>query len=76
MEGEPDGAELGVAGHLRVQRLGPGLYAVSADVSVGSAPVLARRRLRLLVRRAASRDSSDVVPRLVPIARWSASDLN
>jgi hypothetical protein len=78
------------SGRLRIQRLAPGLYAVVIDVRTGSAPSLARQRLRLLVSRPlipASLDTARAAPgdsghtkALIrrppaPIARWSAADL-
>lgn len=78
------------SGRVRLQRLAPGLYAVAVDVRIGTAPSLARQRLRLLVMRpellvkldsagAPPGDSGTVRARIrrppVPIARWSAADL-
>jgi hypothetical protein len=86
--GTNDG-KLPASGHLRLQRLGGGLYAVAVDVSIGSAPAVARQRLRLLVRRpliaiadTSARtvgDSSDTLVRgrgpPAPLSRWSVADL-
>jgi hypothetical protein len=78
------------SGTLRIQHLGGGLYAVAVDVRIGAAPTVARRRLRLLVRRppvVVAVDTSAIVPGdsgvavlhgrgpPAPIARWSVSDL-
>jgi hypothetical protein len=82
--------DMAASGRLRIQRLTAGLYAVVVDVRIGTTPILARQRLRLLVTRPempVSVDSSGVAPgdsgrveaRIRrapgPIARWSAADL-
>ena len=60
---------------VRVQRLSATLFVIAADVVVPArgAP-LARRRMRLLVRRSAAPDST-VVPPPRAIARWSFGEL-
>jgi hypothetical protein len=79
------------SGTLRIQHVGGGLYAVAVDVSIGTAPTVARERLRLLVRRppivVAIDTSTAGVPGdtgaalmhgrgpPAPIARWSVADL-
>lgn len=67
-----------LAGRLRVQRIGPAMYAVTVEVhaaSSESAPAFARRRMRLLVRRGAPSDSAGATPVPVPIPRWAIADL-
>lgn len=68
-----------VSGRTRVTRLSDRGYLVSVDVRVGAAPLLARRRLQLLLMRPAP-DSASVArgdppsaPR--PIRTWSLADL-
>lgn len=60
---------------LRVQRIALARYVVSADVEVPAAgPLLARRRMRVLLERPPSPDSTVVLaPR--PIARWAVAEL-
>jgi hypothetical protein len=60
---------------LRVQRLAPSLFLVAVDVSVPSrrSPI-AQRRMRVLLERPASLDTS-IVPLPRPIARWASADL-
>jgi len=64
--------ELPTATRVRRERLGPTLYALTAESRVGDAPLLARRRARLLVQC----DSGVAGVRPVPIARWSIADLH
>ena len=64
--------ELSVQTHVRRERLGLTLYALSVESFVGDAPFLARRRVRLLVQR----DTGAAGMRPVPIARWSLADLH
>lgn len=60
---------------VRVQRLSELLYVVAAEVSVPSArSPLARRRMRVLIERAPTIDTTTVQP-LRPIARWASADL-
>lgn len=60
---------------LRVQRVALARFVVSADVEVPAAgPLLARRRMRILLERPPSPDSTVVLaPR--PIARWAVAEL-
>jgi hypothetical protein len=60
---------------VRVQRLSPALYVVSVDVIVpASGPTLARRRMRALLQRPPSPDSTTLLaPR--PLARWPVAEL-
>ena len=60
---------------VRVQRLSSTLYVVAAEASVPArgAP-LARRRMRMLLERAPTIDSTVVQP-IRPIARWASADL-
>jgi hypothetical protein len=64
-----------VDARVRVQRLSPNLFVVASDVTVpaGRAP-LARRRMRVLVRRTFPTDSTVVRPPRA-IARWSLGEL-
>jgi hypothetical protein len=60
---------------VRIQRLSATLFVIAADVVVPARGTpLARRRMRLLVRRAAGADST-VVPPPRAIARWSLGEL-
>jgi hypothetical protein len=60
---------------VRVHRLSSTLFGVAAEASVPSArAVLARRRVRVLLERAPTIDST-IVSRLRPLARWSSADL-
>ena len=60
---------------VRVHRLSASLYVVAADASVPAARApLARRRVRVLLERAPTIDSTIVQP-LRPIARWASADL-
>lgn len=60
---------------LRVQRLAPSLFLVAVDASVPSARApIAQRRMRVLLERPVSLDTS-VVPPPRPIARWATADL-
>lgn len=60
---------------VRVQRLSSTLFVVAAEASVPSASVaIARRRVRILLERAPTIDSTIVSP-LRPLARWSSADL-
>lgn len=66
-----DSAEL----RVRVQRLSPTLFAVAAEASVPAGRVpIARRRVRVLLERAPTIDSTIVSPPR-PLARWSGADL-
>ena len=60
---------------LRVHRLSPTLFLLTADASVpsSSAPI-ARRRAHALLERAPTIDST-TVSRVRPIARWASGDL-
>ena len=60
---------------LRVQRLSLTLYVVSVDVVVpATGPTLARRRMRVLLERPPSPDSTTLLaPR--PLMRWSVAEL-
>jgi hypothetical protein len=60
---------------VRVQRWSPALYVISVDVIVpASGPILARRRMRALLQRPPSPDSTTLlVPR--PLARWPVAEL-
>jgi hypothetical protein len=60
---------------LRVQRLSLTLYVVSVDVVVpASGPTLARRRMRVLLERPPSPDSTTLLaPR--PLMRWPVAEL-
>jgi hypothetical protein len=60
---------------VRVHRLSSTLFVVAAEASVpsGRAPI-ARRRVRVLLERAPTIDSTLVSP-LRPLARWSSADL-
>lgn len=63
------------ATRVRVQRLSSALFVVAAEASVPSARApLARRRVRVLLERAPTIDSTTVSP-LRPLARWSSADL-
>ena len=59
---------------VRVRRLDSALYAVTVDATAGVAPLVARRRVRLVVttRAAAGRASG---PDVRPIPQWSLADL-
>jgi len=61
---------------IRVQRLSLARYVVSVDVVVpATGPVLARRRMRVLLERPPSPDSTTLLaPR--PLMRWSVAELN
>jgi hypothetical protein len=60
---------------LALRRLDSSRFVVSVDVLVPSAgPPLARRRVRMLLERAASPDSTVVAPPRL-LARWSVGDL-
>jgi len=60
---------------VRVHRLSSLLYVVAAEASVPSARVpIARRRMRVLLERAPTIDSTIVQP-IRPIARWASADL-
>ena len=60
---------------VRVHRLSALLYVVAAEASVPSARVpIARRRMRVLLERAPTIDSTIVQP-IRPIARWASADL-
>jgi hypothetical protein len=60
---------------LRVQRLSPALFVIAVDVIVpASGPTLARRRMRVLLQRPPSPDSTTLLaPR--PLARWPVAEL-
>jgi hypothetical protein len=64
-----------VDARVRVQHLSPALYVVSVDVIVpASGPTLARRRMRALLQRPPSPDSTTLLaPR--PLARWPVAEL-
>jgi hypothetical protein len=66
---------LPVSGARSVQRIGRTLFALGADVRVGSAPWIARRRVRLLVSRGSTADTGAALAPPVPIGRWSSADL-
>lgn len=60
---------------VRVQRLSPTLFAVAAEANVPSSRAsVARRRVRVLLERAPTIDSTIVSPPR-PLARWSGADL-
>jgi len=60
---------------VRVHRLSALLYVVAAEASVPSTRVpIARRRMRVLLERAPTIDSTIVQP-IRPIARWASADL-
>jgi hypothetical protein len=60
---------------VRVHRLSASCFVVSAEASVPSARVpIARRRVRVLLERAPTIDTT-VVQRLAPITRWASADL-
>ena len=60
---------------VRVHRLSALLYVVAADATVPSARVpIARRRMRVLLERAPTIDTTIVQP-LRPITRWASADL-
>jgi hypothetical protein len=60
---------------VRIQRLSATLYVIAADVAVPARVTpLARRRMRLIVRRSAGVDSTVVRPPIA-IARWSLGEL-
>lgn len=60
---------------VRVHRLSASLYLVAAEVNVPSARApLARRRMRVLLERAPTIDTTVVQPPR-PIARWAVADL-
>ncbi|MDB4879549.1 MAG: hypothetical protein JWL60_995 [Gemmatimonadetes bacterium] len=75
----PHGAAgLSLQGRLRIHRLGTALYAVTVEAGVASTDVTApivRRRMRLLVRRPAPRDTGTRLEPVVPIARWGLAAL-
>jgi hypothetical protein len=59
----------------RVQRVGPSLFLIAVEASVPSARApIAQRRMRVLLERPASLDTS-IVPAPRPIARWACADL-
>jgi len=63
------------ATRVRVQRLSSTLFVVAAEATVPNARApLARRRVRVLLERAPTIDSTAVSP-LRPLARWSGADL-
>ncbi|HTK48330.1 MAG TPA: hypothetical protein VL328_10195 [Gemmatimonadaceae bacterium] len=60
---------------LRVQRVSLARFVVSADVDIpASGALLARRRMRVLLERPPSPDSTVVLPPR-PIARWAVAEL-
>ena len=60
---------------VRVHRLSASLYVVAAEASVPSARApIARRRVRVLVQRAPTIDTTSVQPPR-PITRWASADL-
>ena len=60
---------------VRVHRLSALLYVVAAEASVPSVRVpIARRRMRVLLERAPTIDSTIVQP-IRPITRWASADL-
>lgn len=60
---------------VHVQRLSATLFVVAAEASVPSARApIARRRMRVLLERAPTIDSTIVSP-LRPLARWNSADL-
>jgi hypothetical protein len=60
---------------VRVHRVSALLYVAAAEASVPSARVpIARRRMRVLLERAPTIDSTIVQP-IRPIARWASADL-
>jgi hypothetical protein len=60
---------------VRLHRLSLSLYVVAAEASVPSARApLARRRVRVLLERAPTIDSTIVQP-IRPVARWASADL-
>jgi hypothetical protein len=61
----------------RLQRLTSSLFAASASVQVGAdGSVLASWHVGLLLERTPSGDSASAAGPLLPIARWSATDLH
>jgi hypothetical protein len=66
---------LPVSGTRSIQRIGRTLFALGADIRVGSSPWLARRRVRLLVSRRQAADTGTALAPPVPIGRWSSADL-
>lgn len=67
-----------LTGRLRVQRIGPALYAVTVEVRAASgvaAPAFAHRRMRLLVRRATPPDTTGPRAPPTPLPQWAISDL-
>jgi len=67
-----------LTGRLRVQRIGPAVYAVTIEVRTASsvaATAFARRRIRLLVRRDSVSGPSGTSASPLPIPRWAVADL-
>ena len=67
-----------ITGRLRVQRIGPALYAVTVEVRAATsvaATAFARRRMRLLVRRDTVSDTSGAAASPLPVPRWAVADL-
>ena len=60
---------------LRLQRVAPSLFLVAVESSVPSARApIAQRRMRVLLERPASLDTS-TIPAPRPISRWASADL-
>lgn len=65
-----------VVTRIRVQRLSPRHYVVATECQVGpDSAVLARRRMRLVLERAPSSDSTLPFSSPAPLGQWSLSDL-
>lgn len=75
----PPDAGPAVRGRTRISRLTDRGYLVAVDVRIGDAPVLARRRLSLLLVRppldSASVARGDPLPAPRPVTSWTLADL-
>ena len=72
----PDSAAgFAIEGRVAIRRLALRLYAITVDARVAGSQPLARRRIRLLVKRDVPADSTLALPAPHPIVSWPMADL-